>query len=208
MNDRTSTMPEPPGDPPRFVERARKISDRLDKTTNLISAEWLLSSLGLSNGGSVIVVRALFVALWVLILYPAHPLTPAAVVFGFVYTALYTRFAVQWRYLADVYNKIKEAEVKYSTQNVTEERFAEWKAGFAKDAEDLHLATKKMFAPVISTWLASADVRTEFLKYTAGDEHRYENLLQNADDVRWRIFGVAGRSAGAGQALCAGTVAL
>lgn len=199
------------GDLPRSIRQTRKISDRIDCAVNIISGEWLLGALGLSNGGSVIVLRALFVALWALFLlcpmslavkdvldptrgwtfdanrltqYMVHHLTSAAVVFGSVYTALYARFAAQWRYLADVYNKIKEAEVKYSNQENAAERIAEWKAGFAEDAEELHLATKKIFAQVIRTWLAKADVRDAFIKYTAGGEERYRNLMKS---VLWAV---------------------
>ncbi len=50
------------GDVPPLVKRTRRISDRIDYTVSLISGEWLLSSLRLSNGGSVIVLRAIFVA--------------------------------------------------------------------------------------------------------------------------------------------------
>ncbi|KVC70838.1 hypothetical protein [Burkholderia ubonensis] len=198
-------------DVPYSVKRTRKISDTIDYAVSLISGEWLLSSVGLSNGGSVIVLRALFVALWVLLLvmpaslavkdlldttrggtfdgnrliqYMAHHLTAAAVVFGSVYTALYARFAAQWRYLADVYNKIKEAEVKYSTQPDAAERLAEWKAGFAEDAEELHLATKKIFAQVIRTWLVRPEVKNAFVRYTEGGESRYQKLMKN---VLWAV---------------------
>ncbi len=116
--------------------------------------------------------------------YMAHHLTAVAVVFGSVYTALYASFAAQWRYLAEVYNKIKEAEVKYSTQSDAAQRIAEWKAGFAEDAEELHLATKKIFAQVIRTWLAKAEVKQAFVRYTAGGEDRYRNLMKN---VLWAV---------------------
>src|SRR5689334_5518883 len=126
MNDDKTKMPDAAaleaevlkGEVPFSVKRTRKISDKIDYTVSLISGEWLLSSVGLSNGGSVIVLRALFVALWVLLLvipaslavkdlldstrgwtldvyrltqYMVHHFTAVAVVFGSVYTALYAR---------------------------------------------------------------------------------------------------------------------
>ncbi|MFM0489083.1 hypothetical protein [Paraburkholderia graminis] len=196
---------------PARVRASRRLSDGIDCIVNRISGEWLLSKRGLSNGGSVIVLRALFVSLLVLfivepaslaikdILDPARAwtfdgrrlahylvthLTTIAVVFGSVYTALYARFAAQWRYLADVYNKIKEAEVKYSTQQNAADRLAEWKAGFAEDAEELHLATKKIFAQVIRTWLADEKVKAAFIRYTTGGEERYRNLMSS---VLWAV---------------------
>jgi hypothetical protein len=200
------------GDLPRSIRWTRIASDTIDRLVSFISGEWLLSGLGLSNGGSVIVLRALFVALWVLLLvfpaslaikdilnpargwtfdahrlakYMTDHLTSVAIVFGSVYTALYARFAAQWRYLADVYNKIKEAEVKYSGQgDAALLRLAEWKAGFAEDAEELHLATKKIFAQVIRTWLAKTEVRDAFIRYAAGGEARYRNLMKA---VLWAV---------------------
>lgn len=196
---------------PAGVRASRRLSDGIDCIVNRISGEWLLSKRGLSNGGSVIVLRALFVSLLVLfivepaslaikdVLDPARAwtfdgrrlahylvthLTTTAVVFGSVYTALYARFAAQWRYLADVYNKIKEAEVKYSTQANAADRLAEWKAGFAEDAEELHLATKKIFAQVIRTWLADEKVKAAFIRYTTGGEERYRNLMSS---VLWAV---------------------
>ncbi|VWD45039.1 hypothetical protein BLA39750_05674 [Burkholderia lata] len=196
---------------PAQVRASRRLSDGIDCIVNRISGEWLLSKLGLSNGGSVIVLRALFVSL--LVLFIAEPaslaikdvldpsrawsfdghrlanylvthLTTIAVVFGSVYTALYARFSAQWRYLADVYNKIKEAEVKYSTQDNAAERLAEWKAGFAEDAQELHLATKKIFAQVIRTWLTDEKVKAAFINYTTGGEERYRNLMSS---VLWAV---------------------
>ncbi len=199
------------GNVPSSVRRSRKLSDQIDCVVSCVSGEWLLSKAELSNGGSVIVLRALFVAAIVLLvaqpaslaiqdvldpsrgwtfdfhrlaLYLVRHLTSTAVVFGSVYTALYARFAAQWRCLADVYNKIKEAEVKYSTQVGAESRIAEWKAGFAEDAQELHLATKKIFAPVIRTWLADEKVKEAFINYTTGGEVRYRNLMKS---VLWAV---------------------
>ncbi|MFJ2991213.1 hypothetical protein [Pandoraea sp. NPDC087047] len=196
---------------PAGIRRTRKVSHAIDAVVNVISGEWLLSWAGLSNGGSVIILRALFVAAWVLFLiiplscglkdmldqtrgwsfdwphlveFVTNRMTLVAVVFGSVYTALYARFSAQWRYLADVYNKIKEAEVKYSSQEEAAGKIAEWKAGFAEDAEELHLATKKIFAQVIKTWLADELVAIAFKKHTTGGSPRYENLLNK---VSWAV---------------------
>ncbi|MFL9858841.1 hypothetical protein PQR72_24435 [Paraburkholderia madseniana] len=196
---------------PSSLLRSRKLSDRIDYVVSGISGEWLLSKLGLSNGGSVIVLRAFFVAALVLFVvqpaslgikdildptrgwafdprrltsYMAHHFTSIAIVFGSVYTALYARFAAQWRYLADVYNKIKEAEVKYSTQEGANLRIAEWKAGFAEDAQELHLETKKIFAQVIRTWLADEIVKAAFVRYTTGGDERYRSLMRS---VLWAV---------------------
>lgn len=74
--------------------------------------------------------------------------------------------------------------MKYSTQTGAAERIAEWKAGFAEDAEELHLATKKIFAQVIRTWLDKAEVKDAFIRYTEGGEDRYRNLMKN---VLWAV---------------------
>jgi hypothetical protein len=116
--------------------------------------------------------------------YWVHHFTWAAVVFGSVYTALYARFSAQWRYLADVYNKIKEAEVKYAASEEARLYLAQWKAGFAEDAQELHLATKKIFAQVIRNWLQEPEVRKAFVQYTTGGQARYVELMKT---VLWAV---------------------
>jgi hypothetical protein len=59
--------------------------------------------------------------------------------------------------LADVYNKIKETEVKEASNILKKESMNanamhSWKAGFIEDAQDLHLATKSSFATIIYYW--------------------------------------------------------
>jgi hypothetical protein len=223
MSQAVSSKPEPKMDTeieaellrasvPPEVLKSRKISDRVDQIVNCLSGEWLFSRLRLSNGGSVILLRAFFVSVWVFLIvlpvslgvkdildpsrdwtkpdfhrlaeYLVHHFTWSAVVFGSVYTALYARFAAQWRYLADVYNKIKEAEVKYSTQIESQPHIAEWKAGFAEDAQELHLATKKIFAQVIRNWLQDPTVKKAFIAYTTGGEDRYAELMKS---VLWAV---------------------
>lgn len=63
-------------------------------------------------------------------------------VFTATYAALYARFSAQWSYLAGVYNQMmatqSEIEPSGKQPNALEE-IQLWKAGFAEDAEDLHL---------------------------------------------------------------------
>ncbi|WP_165987868.1 hypothetical protein [Caballeronia sp. SBC1] len=173
----------------------------------LISGEWFFVVLDRANGGSIILLRALFVAIWIFfLLLPAglalhDVIDPSrqgtqfdwprlfhfwdqhaswlAVVFGSVYTALYARFAAQWRYLADLYNKVKEASIKYAGEPNSDERIAEWKAGFVEDAQELHLAKKRIFAQVIKHWLADEAVKNAFVGYSGGPKDRYQKLVED-----------------------------
>lgn len=102
------------------------------------------------------------------------------VLFGLVagsYTALYSRFAAQWEYLAALYNQIKAKEIDVALRavgttqsaraagliagapdeladrlSVAEYRLAELKNAFTVDAEHLHLANKEPFAASFTRW--------------------------------------------------------
>lgn len=98
------------------------------------------------------------------------------------YTALYTRFASQWQYLADLYNQIKAKEIDISVNTaasphadhnhtllpgtgipspaVIEPRrlLSEWKYGFAVDAEYLHLSEKEPFKTVYKDWIRESEI--------------------------------------------------
>jgi hypothetical protein len=177
-----------------LVAISRSLSKILTRVVNLLSGEWLFGVLGRANGSGIIVARACFISLFsFFFLLPLMlwlwngadagefigPLdierlhtfwhrhaSWLAVLFGSSYTALYARFSAQWRYLADVYNKIKEAEIKYGESGA--KGIAEWKAGFIEDAVTLHLASKPVFAQVIKVWLDNHLVRDAFVNYSGG----------------------------------------
>jgi hypothetical protein len=52
------------------------------------------------------------------------------------------------------------------------EAFQKWQAGFIEDAEELHLATKPMFANVIVSMLEKPGVKEWFIKGAPGGEKR------------------------------------
>lgn len=110
----------------------------------------------------------------------------AAATFAFAYTALYARFASQWSYLANPYNQIMTAKVAASCRGsffrsqdseAESEALQKWQAGFIEDAEELHLATKPMFASVIVSMLEKPGVREWFIKAAPGGVKRL-NLLE------------------------------
>ncbi len=90
------------------------------------------------------------------------------------YTALYTRFASQWKYLAGVYNQIKAAETSGAYT-------AAWKAGFIEDADDLYLTSKPMFASTVRAWARDPDVRAAFRKDTVGGGLRLNHIRERAE---------------------------
>ena len=142
-----------------------------------LSAECLLTRAGLTNGGTVIVTRALFVAMelfgaaigfkllihvnchsWRVIVDETLPWFGAT--FGAAYASLYTRYASQWTYLANIYHRIKETEARgLGNDEGCKTRLAEWKAGFIEDVQDLHLHRKPIFASVILAWTGDEAVR-------------------------------------------------
>lgn len=165
---------------------------------SLLSGEWILTRLGLDNGGDVVFYRAFWTAIWMfaLTLVTQNAIDPSKVwifdaaqlqrdvadrlpwfgaIFAAAYAAYYARFSSQWNYLANLYNLIKAAEVNGVDSAGA---MAQWKAGFIEDADDLHLATKRMFAYVIRAWADDPDVKSEFIGYTVGHERRLRRLLK------------------------------
>lgn len=124
-------------------------------------------------------------------------------IFGAVYIALYARFSSQWSYLANLYNQIKAAEVAAITR-LTEkkltnasakearQKLAEWKAGYIEDAEGLHLATKKSFAPIIWFWLRDDDVRNAYIHATPDGTKRCQLLIDAVKKVTDGLGGIKG----------------
>src|SRR5687768_7809274 len=148
----------------------------MQRAVRFTSGEWMLDwPRRRANGGGLILGRALWATTIVyLLLLIAHesigpPHTTAislagvrravlesaswyALVFGGVFATLTTRYASQWRYLAELYNQIKAAEVGAPETTESRSRLIEWKAGFVEDAQVLHLVTKPIFASVIAAW--------------------------------------------------------
>jgi hypothetical protein len=152
------------------------------------------------NCGAVILARALWTGAVVYVLAlvlklaidPATPLTLCSLQAEAVetvpwlgatiaasYAALYSRFASQWAYLAELYNQIKAAELSMPDVPTPPQVLvlAEWKAGFLEDCETLHLARKSSFASTIRQWGAEPAVEQAFVKYAQGGERRFRQLL-------------------------------
>ena len=158
------------------------------------TSEWLLTCCRLANGSSVIILRSLLTVLYVYLLglLPYWTWDPSAewyaVVFAGIYTALYARFASQWSYLAGLYNQIKNAETH---DGCLPGALADWKAGFIEDADELHLASKPLFASVIRVWGKKPCVEDCFVKHAPGGKARFDKLMEqversyNRSEKRW-----------------------
>jgi hypothetical protein len=100
--------------------------------------------------------------------------------FGAIYAALYSRFSSQWTYLAGLYNQIMAAAVRPDAQQSV---LADWQAGFIEDAEDLHLATKPMYATVLANMIADDETRKSYEKTVAGGVARLNSLEEDVKRV-------------------------
>jgi hypothetical protein len=98
------------------------------------------------------------------------------------YVAFYTRFASQWAYLADLYNKIKAAECSLSADRTTV--LASWKAAFIEDCEAVHLARKPIFAAIIVAWSSESAVREAFEGDGVDEPWRAQWLTQLVADAK------------------------
>jgi hypothetical protein len=100
-----------------------------------------------------------------------------------VYAGLYSRFSSQWTYLAGLYNQIMAAAVQQqSWSDEQRDVLAKWRAGFLEDAEDLHLATRPMFAAVILSFLRYDGVREAYAPNTVGGADRLDRLIGRCED--------------------------
>lgn len=153
----------------------------------IISGEFILC--WFANSGAVVLTRALWasfhtllIAFWansIIDIGPAGRFDPFmawnefqahgvwyAYVFAAIYTALYSRFMAQWKYMGDLYNSLmaktidKEGIAKGGTH------LAMWWAAFIEDAEVMHLATKESYAgPIRSLLLDNTNgVRKEYVE--------------------------------------------
>lgn len=166
------------------------------------SAEVILTRLRRGNGGDVILIRSLLIALLIyvpaqwLLDQPKPDVTWYGAMFAATYAALYARFSQQWHYMANLYNSIKTAEVRTADHEPNEklnDKLAQWKAGFIEDADTLHLAMKPSIAAVICVWGDDEHVRHWFEMYTIGRCQRLDRILKGAaatcarEEQRWRI---------------------
>jgi hypothetical protein len=165
-----------------------------------VSGEFFLNNR--PNGGTVIVFRSLWGAtgaylvalLFKAAIAPAHQwhfdvdaarslvaetLPWWGAMFAGLYAAFYARFSSQWTYLADVYNQLMAASLGASSPSPSPDQqrvLDTWWAGFLEDAQELHLATKPMFAGVIRSVIRRQGVRQAFIDGTAGGASRLARL--------------------------------
>ena len=189
----------------------------------LVSGEWLLRHR--ANGGTVILLRALLISgvifligigidqrlapnsTWSfdrgrLIAAVQEHLTWLGALFAGAYTALYTRFASQWQYLAGLYNNIMSTQAKApADQNPERQRvYNNWKAAFIEDADNVHLALKPLYASLIKDMLRNAAVRTAFVQNTVGGAERLAHLEEGIsivvlkEEERWQKRSEASRA--------------
>ena len=170
------------------------------RVVTIFSFEWILTLTKRPNGGDIVFLRATLVAIlfYLFSIAAKHGLDPAragpfsgqalgaeiatslevfGAIFAAVYFALYARFSSQWTYLSNLYNKIKETEARTCTDDCSADIIAAWKADFLEDADDLHLATKRVFAPLLVAWAHDPAVKKCYLEHMSRDESSFAKLL-------------------------------
>lgn len=185
------------------TETVRWPFDKWSGLVAVLSSEWFLTRLRLPNGGSIVFLRSVLTSLYVyfIVLGLRNLLDPTTTwefspfalraqvretlhwlgpIFAATYAALYSRFAAQWLYIAHTYNQIKAAECR---GGCNPDALADWKAGFLEDAEELHLATKPLFASVIREWGKEKGVKDKYADYAPGGEQRFLALMERVEAV-------------------------
>ena len=168
-----------------------------------ISFEPFLTYFKWPNGGTVIFIRTLLISIWVILLYILlkHSFDPTrtfefsffelqleiiaslqiyGAIFAGIYLALYSRYAAQWSYLADLYNQIKQTE---SANSVNRKSIAEWKAGFIEDAIAVHLARRPMFAIAIKVWTKDKKVKRAFVETVHNGKSLFKELIVDINKI-------------------------
>jgi hypothetical protein len=164
----------------------------------VVSGEWTLKRCKYANGGDMIVFRSLWasVCIYLVTIGVKEWCEPSSIlefnrgalreavsknlpwfgaIFVGVYATLHSRYASQWTYLANVYNRIKETDARGGIED--NRAMAEWKAGFLEDAEDLHLIGKPMFASLFRAWSKDGLVGEMFRTHTSNGPRRWAALL-------------------------------
>lgn len=144
----------------------------------IISGEFLLT--WFANSGAVVLARSLWasfhtlvIAFWsnsVIDIGPRGTFDPLialhqfqahgvwyAYVFAAIYTALYSRFMAQWKYMGDLYNSLMAKTVDRGGIKAGGQQLAMWWAAFIEDAEMMHLATKESYAVPIRMLLLDSE---------------------------------------------------
>lgn len=180
--------------------------DRLGTFLALCSGEKILKHC--PNSGTVVLLRSIWVTIVVYtsIIFLKEAISPNKIwwtfnlgefqkiiadtipwfgtIFAASYAALYTRFASQWAYLAGVYNQIMATQAQAPPKDESARVvFAMWKAALIEDAEEVHLATKPVYAGIIKSMLEKPEVREMYKKYTPGGETRLRNLEEKVNSV-------------------------
>jgi hypothetical protein len=165
---------------------------------HILSCETILKYI--PNGGTAVIIRSsvISILLYAIAITIKSGLAPNAIltfdftelksvisetipwfgaIFAGVYVALYSRFASQWNYLASLYNQIMATAIQTPPNNPdAEDNLHRWQAAFIEDAEDLHLASKPMFASIIKGLLEDEKIRTYFRDHAPGGEKRLRAL--------------------------------
>jgi len=176
-----------------FDKREIVVYRKLQRLLELSSGEWMLTKGDRANGGTIILLRSLQVATLVFLFAALleHAIgdgkpsvTWYGAIFAAAYAAFYTRFASQWIYLSNLYNKIKETEAIMTPDcEARLGKLAEWKAGFIEDAEYLHMVRKKSFAPIIKAWGKEDQVKKKYCDNTPGGETRLNQVLLDSGET-------------------------
>ena len=198
----------------------RKVA-RISRVITWLSWERILAETKRPNGGEIVFLRSLLIALSVFSIYlltifakhladPNRTFSPNlhelltelekgipifGAIFAAVYFALYARFASQWIYLSNLYNKIVETEARTTDDARTVKILAGWKADFLEDALDLHLATKRVFAPIVLQWANVEAVKDHFVDRTTRTPQVFGTLVADVRavcEMEWRRNGGVG----------------
>lgn len=167
----------------------------IDDAVSILSGEWILKLW--PNGGTVVALRTLLtgglisgVSMSILKFICNSDLCSLecfkiyGAIFAGVYTVFYSRYAAQWTFIANLYNKIKETEVRMDFNNKESVRhLKQWKASFIQDANELHLATKPKFASIIQSWIRDGSIVELLNGNPVFGEQKFHAMMAKVSEV-------------------------
>ncbi|MGV0798982.1 hypothetical protein ABQF26_18535 [Mycolicibacterium elephantis] len=172
----------------------------LDRFGQILTGSWMFWW-GRPNGGTIILFRAVQIsllmylaALWLRSLFNATwpwQFAPSGLwhdgattvpwlgaIYLAVYAALYTRFSNHMNYLCNTYNLLMQTQASIDNPDANK-KIQLWKVALVEDAEDMHLATKRMFSVLCYFILNDETLGPMFEANTSNGTERRENLKKN-----------------------------
>ena len=170
----------------------------MDTFLEIVSGEFILRFM--PNGGKAILLRTIFVSALLYLMSiglksyvgesailsfslvqfqkeVAETIPWLGAILGGTYAALYSRFASQWSYLADLYNQQMSAALTLTEEEMSAGSYVNWQAAFVEDAVCMHLHMKAGFSNLVLDLLQDPKIKNVLIDQEHFGVKKYEKVL-------------------------------